>query len=66
MTNYSLKPTDENALGLLKTDPIGRNKYIRRFIHKMNLLQTLVPDCSHYHLELLQLSNRCYSTQLLQ
>ena len=22
MTNYSLKPTDENALGLLKTDPM--------------------------------------------
>ena len=24
MTNYSLKPTDENALELLKTDPIQR------------------------------------------
>lgn len=42
MTNYSLKPTDENALGLLKTDPIGRNKYIRRFIQ---MLTRMEDDC---------------------
>lgn len=39
MTNYSLKPTDENALGLLKTDPIGRNKYIRRFIQMLTRME---------------------------
>ena len=42
MKNYSTKPTDENALELLRTDPIGRNKDVYRFI---NLLSRLDSDC---------------------
>ena len=42
MTNYSLKPTDENALELLKTDPIQRKKYVQRFT---KILSRMEDDC---------------------
>lgn len=42
MTNYSLKPTDENALELLKTDPIQRKKYVQRFA---KILSRMEDDC---------------------
>lgn len=42
MTNYSLKPTDENALELLKTDSIQRKKYVQRFA---KILSRMEDDC---------------------
>ena len=43
MKNYSLNPTTENALELLRSDAIGRNKEIERFI---NLLDAIDDFCS--------------------
>lgn len=42
MKNYSFKPTDENALEFLKTDPIRRNVYVQRFIQ---MLTRMEDDC---------------------
>ena len=42
MKNYSYKPTDENALQLLKSDVIGRTQDIRQF---MTLLANMEDDC---------------------
>lgn len=42
MKNYSYKPTDENALQLLKSDVIGRTQEIRQF---MMLLTNMEDDC---------------------
>lgn len=42
MTNYSLKPTDENALELLRTDPIQRKKYVQRFV---KILSRMEDEC---------------------
>lgn len=36
MKNYSLQPTDENAIELLRTNPIGRNDNVFRFIELLN------------------------------
>ena len=36
MKNYSLQPTDENAIELLRTDPIGRNDNVFRFVELLN------------------------------
>lgn len=39
MKKYSLKPTDENAINLLREDPIGRNINVFRFISLLNHIQ---------------------------
>ena len=39
MKNYSMKPTDENAIEFLRTDPIGRNSIVFRFITLLNNIQ---------------------------
>ena len=39
MKNYSMKPTDENAIEFLRTDPIGRNSSVFRFITLLNNIQ---------------------------
>lgn len=36
MKNYSLKPTEENALQLMKSDPIGRNQAVFRFVQMLD------------------------------
>lgn len=36
MKNYSLQPTDENAIELLRTNPIGRNDNVFRFVELLN------------------------------
>lgn len=42
MKNYSFKPTDKNALELLRTNAIGRLQYVLRFI---TLLSHMEDDC---------------------
>ena len=42
MRNYSLKPTDENVLELLRTNNIGRFPYVLRFV---TLLSHMEDDC---------------------
>lgn len=42
MKNYSYKPTDENVLQLLKSNPIGRTQDIEQF---MMLLANMEDDC---------------------
>lgn len=42
MKNYSLKPTDENVLELLRTNSIGRLQYVLRFV---TLLSHMEDDC---------------------
>lgn len=39
MKNYSLKPTDENAIKLLRDNPIGRNGNVLRFISLLSQIQ---------------------------
>lgn len=39
MINYSLKPTDENAIELLRADAIGRNRSVFRFIELLGNIQ---------------------------
>ena len=39
MKNYSLKPTDENAIQFLKENPIGRNDKVFRFIDLLSHAQ---------------------------
>ena len=41
MKNYSLQPTDENAIELLRTDPIGRNDNVFRFVELLNNIDEL-------------------------
>lgn len=43
MKNYSLKPTDENAIDLLQKNPIGRNRNVFRFI---SLLSQIDDSCT--------------------
>jgi len=38
MKNYSLKPTNENAIKMLREDPIGRREDIFRFIHLIDAI----------------------------
>lgn len=42
MKNYSLQPTDKNAIELLKTNPIGRNRSVFRFVE---LLDNIDGEC---------------------
>lgn len=42
MKNYSLKPTEENMLELLRTNPIQRNPYVFRFAE---MLSHMEDDC---------------------
>lgn len=42
MKNYSLKPTEENVLELLRTNPIQRNPYVFRFAE---MLSHMEDDC---------------------
>ena len=42
MKNYSLQPTDENAIELLRTDPIGRNDNVFRFVELLNNIDELL------------------------
>lgn len=42
MKNYSLNPTEENALDLLRTNPIGRTEDVLRFVE---LLSNMEDDC---------------------
>jgi len=42
MKNYSLKPTEENALELLRANPILRNQYVFRFAKMLSYMED---DC---------------------
>ena len=45
MKNYSLKPTEENALELLRANPILRNQYVFRFAKMLSYME----DDSVFH-----------------
>lgn len=42
MKNYSFKPNDEHVLELLRANPLGRSKYVLRFV---TLLSHMEDDC---------------------
>ena len=48
MKNYSLNPTEENALDLLRTNPIGRTEDVLRLLSTFQHGRRLLLGCAEW------------------